>query len=84
MGSPSVVRRSKPPCGMAAFAWNQWQPSCGINGSFRVESMAAFAWNQWQVWRGIRKTCCTPELFVCVLPKVPWVERKGGPFYTDL
>ena len=61
MGSPSVVRRSKPPCGMAAFAWNQWQ-----------------------VWRGIRKTCCTPELFVCVLPKVPWVERKGGPFYTDL
>jgi len=53
MGSPSVVRRSKPPCGMAAFAWNQWQPSCGINGRLPVESVATFVWNQWQLSRGI-------------------------------
>jgi hypothetical protein len=30
------------------------------------------------------ETCCPPELFVHVPPKVPWVERKGGPFFTDM
>jgi hypothetical protein len=30
---------------VAAFAWNQWQLSCGTGGSFRVESVAGLAWN---------------------------------------
>ena len=53
MGSPSVVRRSKPPCGVAGFLWNQWQLSPGIGGSFAMESVATFVWNQWQVSHGI-------------------------------
>src|SRR5262249_34270174 len=48
MGSPSVVRRCKPPCGVAGFLWNQWQLSPGISGNLRMESMAGFPWNQWQ------------------------------------
>ena len=53
MGSPSVVRRSKPPCGVAGFLWNQWQLSPGIGGSFAMESVATFVWNQWQFSCGI-------------------------------
>ena len=52
MGSPSVVRCSKPPRGVAGFLWNQWQPSRGIGGSFRLESMAGLLWNQWQLSGG--------------------------------
>jgi hypothetical protein len=57
MGSPSVTHRSKPPCGVAGFPWNQWQLSPGIGGSFALESVAALPWNQWQLWRGIRTYC---------------------------
>jgi hypothetical protein len=53
MGSPSVVRCSKPPRGVAGFLWNQWQASRGIGGSFAMESVASFPWNQWQASRGI-------------------------------
>jgi hypothetical protein len=53
MGSPSVVRCSKPPRGVAGFLWNQWQLSPGIGGSFAMESVATFVWNQWQASRGI-------------------------------
>ena len=53
MGSPSVVRCSKPPRGVAGFLWNQWQLSPGISGNFRVESVAALPWNQWQDCYGI-------------------------------
>jgi putative transposase len=40
--------------GVAALPWNRWQPSCGISGSFDVESVAGFAWNTQAVqemWR---------------------------------
>jgi hypothetical protein len=38
---------------VAALAWNRWQASHGISGSFRVEQVAALAWNQWQDSPGI-------------------------------
>ena len=53
MGSPSVARGSRSRGAVAAFTWNQWQPSPGIGGSFAVESVAALPWNQWQLCRGI-------------------------------
>jgi len=53
MGSPSVAHRSKPPCGVAGFPWNQWQLSPGIGGSFAMESVAALLWNRWQLCYGI-------------------------------
>ena len=37
----------------AAFAWNRWQASYGISGSFRLERVAALPWNQWQDSPGI-------------------------------
>jgi hypothetical protein len=53
MSSPGVARRSKPPCGVAGFPWNQWQLSPGIGGSFAMESVATFVWNRWQLCYGI-------------------------------
>jgi hypothetical protein len=53
MRSPGVARRSKPPCGVAGFPWNQWQLSPGIGGSFAMESVATFVWNRWQLCYGI-------------------------------
>ena len=53
MSSPGVARRSKPPCGVAGFPWNQWQVWPGIGGSFAMESVATFVWNRWQLCYGI-------------------------------
>jgi hypothetical protein len=45
MDSPSVARSSRSWGVVAAFPWNQWQPSPGISGKFAVESVAGLAWN---------------------------------------
>ena len=41
------------PCGVAAFLWNRWQLSPGIDGRLAMESVAALPWNQWQDSPGI-------------------------------
>src|SRR5207302_6166444 len=38
---------------VAAFPWNWWQLSPGIDGRLAMESVAAFVWNGWQLCRGI-------------------------------
>jgi hypothetical protein len=38
---------------VAAFLWNQWQLSPGIDGRLAMESVAALPWNQWQASPGI-------------------------------
>ena len=53
MGSPSVVRGSRPQGAVAAFTLNQWQRSPGMGGSFAMESVATFVWNSRQRWCGI-------------------------------
>ena len=45
MGYVSVAVSSKTPSGVAGFLWNQWQLSCGMSGSFAMESVAGLAWN---------------------------------------
>src|SRR5262245_17272480 len=54
MGSPSVIPGSRPRGAVAAFTWNQWQPSSGIGGSCAMESVAMFVWDRRQLWHGIR------------------------------
>ena len=53
MGYVSVAVGSKTSAGVAGFAWNQWQLSSGIGGSFAMESVATFVWNEWQLCCGI-------------------------------
>jgi hypothetical protein len=75
MGSPSVVRRSKPLCGVAGFLWNQWQLSPEIGGSFAMESVATFAWNQGQASRGISGNLRVEQ--VAALPWNQWQVWRG-------
>jgi hypothetical protein len=52
-----------------------WQPSCGIAGSFAVESAAAFAWTGWQACYGISGSFRVEQ--VAALPWNRWQDSPG-------